>query len=165
MLVEFYNKGTFMPLNLLDLPELNLEWLIKRLSLTFRNVGTSPYSVLDHSLTVCQLASEESAAVQLYALLHDISEALIGDIPGPLKQHIPQIGKLENKIQHQLITQLWPVKISRAKIKELHTQIKPMDIQAYELERQLKLSEDFDTEVFLETYEKLCILVREGDNK
>lgn len=48
-----------------------------------------PYSVALHSLTVAHLVKMrgESRATQLWALLHDATEAYLNDIAAPTKQH------------------------------------------------------------------------------
>lgn len=48
-----------------------------------------PYSVALHSLTVAHLVKMrgESRATQLWALLHDATEAYLSDIAAPVKQH------------------------------------------------------------------------------
>ena len=53
------------------------------------------YSVLQHTLTVFDLAPEE---LKGYALFHDAAEAYTGDIPGPLKRMIPELKTIDKKL-------------------------------------------------------------------
>jgi hypothetical protein len=54
------------------------------------------YSVAQHSVMVSEMASPEN---KLAALLHDASEAYIGDMPSPLKALMPDYKELEKTIQ------------------------------------------------------------------
>ena len=66
------------------------------------------YSVGQHSLA-CQ---REAAArgwtprVQLLCLLHDASEAYIGDLTRPLKRHLPAFDDIERRLQGQIFAAL-----------------------------------------------------------
>lgn len=64
-------------------------------------------SILDHSLLVFSMATiaKESDIVCLTALLHDASEAFIGDIPGPLKRssYVKPVSGLEYNIQSRIL--------------------------------------------------------------
>lgn len=50
------------------------------------------YSVAEHSLNVSKFVSDNA---KLYAMTHDMTEMFTSDIPGPLKQIIPQIKQYE----------------------------------------------------------------------
>lgn len=67
------------------------------LSMCCRFAGHSMafYSVAEHSYHVSTQVSEEHA---LQALLHDATEAYIGDMVRPLKQMIPQYREIESDI-------------------------------------------------------------------
>jgi hypothetical protein len=59
------------------------------------------FSVLDHSLYVLDMASDESPEVQLATLLHDAHESLTGDVPTgfkPAELRALQKGFLDNLI-------------------------------------------------------------------
>ena len=53
------------------------------------------YSVLQHTLTVFDLAPKE---LKGHALFHDAAEAYTGDIPGPLKKMIPELKVVDKKL-------------------------------------------------------------------
>jgi len=66
------------------------------------------YSVAEHSRLVATILKARGATppVQLFGLLHDLSEAYIGDMPTPLKQMFPLYKELETKILAAAIPQL-----------------------------------------------------------
>lgn len=70
---------------------LAIEDIAHALSLVNRYTGHTreAYSVGRHSLTVARLVKERggSRVAQLYALLHDATEAYLSDIASPVKQH------------------------------------------------------------------------------
>ncbi|RUM45137.1 MAG: phosphohydrolase [Desulfocapsa sp.] len=54
----------------------------------FSGATTHPYSVAQHSVLVCAIATEisNSPLTGLYGLIHDAHEAYVGDIPSPVKR-------------------------------------------------------------------------------
>lgn len=54
------------------------------------------YSVAQHCVMVSEIVSE---SVQLQALLHDASEAFVGDVIKPLKDQMPNYELIEAKVQ------------------------------------------------------------------
>lgn len=71
-----------------------IEDIAFRLSFINRfNGSVGAYSVAQHSVLVAQQLPPEH---QLSGLLHDVSEAYIGDITRPLKRHIQGYDELEN---------------------------------------------------------------------
>lgn len=65
----------------------------------FGGRGNRFYSVAEHSVLMSDFLSDRSRVLQLEALLHDASEAYIGDIIGPLKNAMPAIRNVERGIQ------------------------------------------------------------------
>lgn len=62
----------------------------------FTGHAKAPYSVAQHSLLVAEIAPPEH---RLWALLHDASEAYLGDVASPLKTLLPQYRELEDQFQ------------------------------------------------------------------
>ena len=68
--------------------------------------GLTPryFSIAEHSILVCDEFSfwnnEQPDSVKLLALLHDASEAYIGDMIKPLKVHMPDFVRLEDGIMN-----------------------------------------------------------------
>lgn len=66
----------------------------------FVGQGTEFYSVARHSLNVARHleATGASPAVQAYGLLHDASEAYLGDVPGTLKPQLTEYKSVERRV-------------------------------------------------------------------
>ena len=66
------------------------------------------YSVAQHCLACQQEAAARSWSprLQLLCLLHDASEAYIGDLTRPLKRHLPAFYEIEEQLQKQIYTAL-----------------------------------------------------------
>lgn len=176
MKVEYYsnigNNPKFDEIEILNLPpgyKFNIEWVSRRLARTYRNVGTSPYTVLDHSLAVSDSVTDaepQNIELQLYALLHDATEALIGDIPGPLKDFVPEIRRVEFRIMRNLMRSLWPTRIKAKQLAALQTACHKYDSQAYDLERSLQLDAPINAlEIFLDKYHTLCEAISKEKRK
>lgn len=71
------------------------------LSLITRFTGHAkcPYSVAQHSVMVSRLTPPECA---LWGLLHDASEAYLGDVATPLKNLLPGYRELEEHVQRTI---------------------------------------------------------------
>lgn len=65
----------------------------------FGGFTRDPYTVAEHSVLVAQIAAsiDGSTAALRYGLLHDASEAYLGDIINPLKQLMPDYQAIEEK--------------------------------------------------------------------
>jgi hypothetical protein len=61
--------------------------------------GQLGYSVAQHSLNVMMLLPPH---LQLQGLLHDVHEALIGDVSAPLKVLLPDFRALEKRIEAEV---------------------------------------------------------------
>jgi len=68
------------------------------LSLVNRFTGHTkyPYSVAQHSVMVSRMVQPEHA---MWGLLHDASEAYLGDVARPLKMLLPEYKALEQRVQ------------------------------------------------------------------
>jgi hypothetical protein len=82
--VQLFTSERAYSLRSPDLSDLTLEELAFSLSRIYRWRGSSPISVAQHSVAMTRQASTRRGA--RFCLLHDAAEALIGDLPSPLKQ-------------------------------------------------------------------------------
>lgn len=96
--------------------------------------GHSPhfFSVAEHTLMVTKLTMEaypgaEHAHLWMVAMLHDASEAYLGDMVKPLKVHMPDFQKLEEKMTAAIFLKY---KLNPADI----ALIKPFDKAVQEIE-------------------------------
>lgn len=95
--------------------------------------GFSPkyFSIAEHSIMVCDEYSlwHDSApdSYKLLALLHDASEAYIGDMVKPLKIHMPEFVAVENRIM-EVIAERFGLELSRKHL------IKPTDLLVQDIE-------------------------------
>lgn len=65
------------------------------------------YSVAQHSVLVCDVVTQrypDDYRLQMQALLHDAAEAYIGDLPHPIKVHMPQFQELDNFLTAKVFT-------------------------------------------------------------
>ena len=67
----------------------------------FSGHGVHFWSVAQHSLLVAALLPEE---LNLQGLLHDASEAYLGDVITPIKPNMPEYLKLEEKVQTAILS-------------------------------------------------------------
>lgn len=65
----------------------------------FNGHGKAFYSVAQHCLVVAELVP---AQYQLEALLHDATEAYVGDLVSPLKQALPEYRQIEMHVWHAI---------------------------------------------------------------
>lgn len=75
----------------------------------FTGHTVSPYTVAQHSVVVSQLVDARDA---MHALLHDASEAYLGDVSTPLKTLLPDYVELENHVQRTILRKFglkWPI--------------------------------------------------------
>lgn len=106
------------------------------LSIINRFTGHSkvPYSVAQHSVAVSLLASPENA---LWGLLHDASEAYLGDMATPLKSMLPGYRELEEHVQRTIAKVFrlrWP----------MPAEVKQADLRALVTEKRDLISCDHD---------------------
>lgn len=106
------------------------------LSMQCRFVGhvSEFYSVAEHSVRV-SFAVEEVAA--LHALLHDASEAYLGDVSTPLKQTLPAYKALEQKMMRviyaafELDYGLWQHQVKQADLSVTHAECRDLMPHGY----------------------------------
>lgn len=100
----YINTRSGIKFNLFDpKPEqIHIEDISHGLAYKGHFAGQTPYffSIAQHCLlTYFLLPKSVPKELKLAALLHDASEAYIGDMIKPLKIHVPEFQKIENKIQ------------------------------------------------------------------
>ena len=110
-----------------------------------RFAGQVPFlSVAKHSLHVSELAPPE---LKLAALLHDASEAYIGDMISPIKNQMKEYLELEEQIM-RVVSVKWNINPD-------HDTIKYYDKMVLNIEKQLLFfQKDFRREDQKETYER-----------
>jgi len=83
-------------------------------------------SVAEHSILVSELVPERFA---LEGLLHDATEAYVGDMIAPLKRIIPSFRDVEDKVWHSVAVHFkLPI--------VLPPEVKEADVEAYKIERR-----------------------------
>jgi hypothetical protein len=72
------------------------------------------YSVAEHSVLVSRIVERAGCSwrVVFAALMHDVSEALLGDMTSPLKSLLPEYKVIESEVQTYLIDRLAPLAIT-----------------------------------------------------
>lgn len=105
-----------------------IEDIAHALSMSCRFGGHTQYhySVAQHSVNVARLVPDEH---KLVALLHDATEAYIGDMVSPLKVIMPEFKKKEQQIW-EVITEKFGVAV------EMDPVIKWADLQMLRIERE-----------------------------
>jgi len=73
------------------------------------------YSVAEHSVYVSQVLPPH---LQLYGLLHDASEAYVGDVTAPLKRLLMNYKLIEDRAQKAILDRFGLLDIPRPEIKE-----------------------------------------------
>lgn len=92
----------------------------------FNGQTSNFYSVAQHSVIVASILPPE---LKLVGLLHDASEAYLGDIVQPLKELLPEYSIIESKFNH-VIGQRFNVDLNH------HDQVKKADLIALATEKR-----------------------------
>ena len=89
--------GKSFDLKIMEPDSICIEDIAHALSHTSRYAGhlEDHYSVAQHSVLVAQNVSGKNC---LAALLHDASEAYLGDMPSPFKKMMPEFRSFEDKL-------------------------------------------------------------------
>ena len=139
----------FYPLNPTP-QDIDIEDIAHALSLICRANGHFKhfYSVAQHSIACAEEAIERGCSVEviLGCLLHDASEAYLCDVTRPVKKHIPQYLRAEEKLQ----AVIWKRFIGRELTDTEQNQIFEIDDHILSQEFHLLMPEDLN-----EDYRKL----------
>ena len=132
------NTYTGVKFNLLNpKPEdVQIEDIAKGLAYKAHFSGQTPFyfSIAEHCILVCDLIEKDDSIINKsellkVALLHDASEAYIGDMVKPLKVHLPNFCKVEDSITVAVFNRF-------GLLIDLLPKIKPYDSYSQELEFQ-----------------------------
>lgn len=74
------------------------EW-VERLGRVRRFSGAGPLTVLQHSVFMARMAPVEDPLLRMSCLLHDFSEAFLGDTPYPLRRVTPALDYYHALVQ------------------------------------------------------------------
>ncbi len=88
----------------------DIAWSLSRMSRYLGHTLGIPYNVAQHSVLVAEIVTEKQAAA--VALMHDAHEAYLGDIVGPLKDHLIGYEGVAANMQHVIHRRFglpWPV--------------------------------------------------------
>jgi len=93
--------GKLVDLSRFSVEDVRLPDIAHALACINRYTGhaVAPYSVAQHSVLVSHLCEPEHA---LWGLLHDASEAYLGDVARPLKMLLPAYVELEHHVQRTI---------------------------------------------------------------
>lgn len=93
--------GDFFDFNRPHLSDFNIETIAHALSNICRYGGHTRkfYSVAEHSVLVSQVVPSKFAMI---GLLHDASEAYVGDMPSPLKRMCQSYRTIEERVQEAI---------------------------------------------------------------
>lgn len=123
----------------------NLEEIVNALNKICRFNGHTSifYSVLQHSILCAEICPKK---YKKQALLHDASEAFIGDVSSPLKKLLPEYKIIEQNVQRAICEQF---NIDYPFHKEIHL----ADRYALKIEREALLPKTRNNKIWAE-YEK-----------
>lgn len=98
------DNGTKLSLTKPDTKVMNIENIANALSMQCRFNGQISrfYSVAQHCLLVSEIAEKADSSHAFVGLMHDATEAYIGDLSSPIKQMLPDYQKLETLIWKKL---------------------------------------------------------------
>lgn len=105
------HSGRIVDLSRFSEEDLCIEDIAHSLAHLVRFTGhiDQPYSVAQHSMLVSDLCPDEH---RMWGLLHDASEAYLGDVSTPLKSLLPQYQEVEGKVQRAIAARFelpWPI--------------------------------------------------------
>lgn len=133
---------------------IDIEDIAVSLARTNRFVGHSsrPYSVAEHSIRCLSMAIDLKYTYreQLLVLMHDFTEAFVGDCPTPLKKLLPEFRGIEEKVEYLLYEYL---EIEPPTAEE-YMKIKSIDITMLAIEMKYLTSHDWSDFVYPMTHKQ-----------
>ena len=139
LMVDLFNPTSDM-INIMD--------IAKGLSYKAHFAGQKPlyFSIAQHSVLVYDLMRENvnDEKMLLLALLHDASEAYIGDMVKPLKNHLPFFREVEDKLM-EVICERYALDFNKLK------DIKRYDLIAQDLEFKTFYEDSYAGKKFLKS--------------
>lgn len=149
--------GTFIDLINPSPEMISIETIAHGLSRISRFGAQSPidYSVAEHSLGMVQMAMYDGVQDMnaLFAiLLHDASEAYLGDIVSPLKKHLSEYLEIEAQMNSVI------EKKFRVDFEKHHAIIKKYDRKILKIEKQVLWGGKTSTKLFLSKESKEVFL-------
>lgn len=108
-------------------------------------------SVAEHSIHVYYKYASwwpEDYSGQLLALLHDASEAFLGDIVTPLKKLLPAFWAMEQKVNWGILNVLVPMGYQRAEgcIKSCDEEVLGLEVRRFLVYQSFTLAEDLSSD-------------------
>jgi hypothetical protein len=98
--IQTYTGKQFYPLDP-QKEDVDIRDIAHALSLICRYAGNCKefYSVAEHSILISHAVPPNDA---IYGLLHDAAEAYLGDVLRPIKQDLPELRQVEDRIQRMI---------------------------------------------------------------
>ena len=120
-------SGRLFDLARLNVEDVTIEDIAQGLANTCRFGGQCRrfYSVAEHSVLSSAIVPREHAYA---ALMHDCAEALIGDIPTPLKEILPDYQRLEHQVEQALFARFKVPLRLHDEVQKLHNEVKRADL-------------------------------------
>lgn len=126
-------SGRFVDLLHPDPATIVLDDIAHALSMVNRFGGhtAEPWSVAEHSIAVSAMLWRSTGDPRraLLGLLHDAAEAYLGDVVRPLKTHLDQYKRVEERMEHVIFSKLVPgfSELPVEQVVEVMAQVKSAD--------------------------------------
>ena len=122
--------------------EITIEDIAQSLSMQCRFNGhiKNFYSVAEHSVRVSNACSAENA---LWGLLHDASEAYLGDVPTPIKRLLPDYVKYEDALQKVIAKKFNLTEIEPAEVKQMDRVLLSTEMRDLRNNNRYQLANEF----------------------
>lgn len=145
-----YRNGVWFDIKDFNADSLSIHMVANGLSCIRRFSGTDyEGTVLQHSIRIANKMPTKE--LRLAALMHDATEAIIGDVIAPLKAAVPEISKLEDSIAATLMTRFGA---DYGLLK--HPILKKADSDDAETELRIIFGWDDPSAELIEEYKPIC---------